>query len=705
MAKRKLVIALFLSIMIALPSTSMAALSSNEPFHIGIFNPPPPEGTNAQSYAEIAGMNVNFIVGGNSHYTYDVNGTALNLAAQNGLKILVADTKFGWVEPELHQTSGDSVITVSNTSAWGQTILSPDRGTEWGLNTIDLLIDKNSWPATTTLTVTLYDSPAKTTTLGAASLTGPGTINSEAVRFRLNAGIQANTEYYLELTSNGSENIGLTASSSDVYTEGQAYHNNAVVSAKDLWFKVLFSQSAFYNGAQPQPAALADVVNNYWNHPGLMGYNLYDEPSSALFTRLGDMVHSLKALDPNHMSLVNLLPSDAPMNMLGINENKDGSVLSATSPLGQSFRTRAHETRISTVQWYVPWDQMQSGEHITLTLWDSPAKTTNIASYTLTSPIAGNNNPQFMLDADVLPNTDYYMELTHNGGGDNYVGIYRSAEGVNWYNHSTAYTGGAAINADFWFTINQNIAAFTYEDYVYRWVYTSPDVLLFDYYPFLVNDEFSDEYYDNLEIIRRQALAGSIDFWTFVQSVGIDNWKRSPSQDDMRYNIYTNLAYGSKGLIYFTYSQPIYPGFDGSIINADGSQNPSYGWARDLNAEVLKLGPTLNRLTTESVYHTGTLPASTTALPSSYFWQPDDMDEPFIISSFKDDSDRTYIMVVNRDMDHSRTSSFTLSTKPGLVKEISKVTGAEEDTNYNSLTGALTASFAPGEGRLYAIDA
>jgi len=689
------------------PSASASEAVVSEPFHIGIFNPPPPEGVNAQSYAEIADMNVNFIVGGNSHYTYDVNDRALNFAAQNGLKILVADTKIGWYEPVLSQTVGDTAVSVDSANPWGQTIESPDTGTGWSLNTVDLQIDKSQWPQNATLTLSLYDSPAKTTLIGSYSITGPGTVDGNASVFRIHQSVAADQVYYLELTSNSAVAVGVAASASDVYAGGEAYLKQTADSGKDLWFKVLYSKSVFNDGGQPAQEALEDIVTHYWNHPALMGYNLYDEPSSALFTRLGNIVKRLKQLDTDHMSLVNLLPSDAPASMLGLNEHLDGSVLNAATPLGQTFQTGAHETEISSVQWYVPWDQWQSGEQVTLTLWDSPAKSTVIAQSTLNQTTVGTKSqPRFMLNAAVQPNTSYYLEFTHNGGGDNFLGVWRSESGYNWYNDGNAFVNGQPIDFDFWFTINQNITALSYEDYVYRWVRTGPDVLLFDYYPFYADGGFSQEYYNNLEIIRRQAQSGAVDFWTFVQSVGIGSWLRSPSEDDMRYNIYTNLAYGSKGLIYFTYSHPIYPGFNGSIINPDGSQNPSYGWARDLNAEVLNLGSTLNRLTNEAVYHTGAaIPPSTTALPGGFFWQPDDLNEPFVVSSFKDENERQYVMVVNRDMASTRSSTFTLGTKPGSVMEVSKATGAEVTANYNRSTGVLSATFAPGEGRLYAVDA
>lgn len=66
---------------------------------------------------------------------------------------------------------------------------------------------------------------------------------------------------------------------------------------------------------------------------------------------------------------------------------------------------------------------------------------------------------------------------------------------------------------------------------------------------------------------------------------------------------------------------------------------------------------------------------------------------------------RTSETRVNRDYANARTLSFSLPSKPSAVTEWSKTTGAEIATNYNAATGKLSASFAPGEGRLFALPA
>jgi hypothetical protein len=687
------------------PAGAAAYSPPISPFPIGIFWPPGPSETTDARYAEIANMNANLIIGSNNISTPALNDIALFHAYNNGLRLIVDDRRFVWRDFLLDQTSTGFGFNVSTASSIGQTFTAP-LGSGIALNTIELFIDKDNWPAGVTLTLSLYTSPAKTTLLATDSITGPP--DTYFPNFRVYKYLTPGASYYFELTSDSATPVGwVVTSNADVYAGGQSYINGTPHGGFDLWFRMPFSQKVHEDGGAPDIADIDAIAAYYGGKNGLQGYHLYDEPSVHEMTRLQQTSERLKLGDPNHMSFVNLFPTYASAAQLGVDQFS-GEFVNVSQRLGQTFRTKSWQTSIDTVQLWIDNGTWGSGEALTLSLWDSPSKTNLIAQHTISSKPA-NNWPQFHLSASVSPNTDYYMELTHNGGGDGQIGwVVRSHTNSDWYLHGTGYVNGAPIAADFWFTVNQNIQGGTYEDYVYRWTQTNPDVLVFDHYPFLVGGGMTNSYYTNLEIIRRQALAARIDFWAYIQAVGINGYYRTPSQSDMRYQIYTNLAYGAKGYIYFTYWTPASSGgetFENGLLLPDGTRNVSYDWAKDLNAEVLNLGPTLMSLTSEAVYHSGGLPEPTvTALPSGFFWQPTDASAPLVIGYFKNASGRKYVMVVNRSVTQPRTVTFQLGpSKPSDVKEISKTTGAEVSTDYNASTGTLTVSFLPGEGRLFAL--
>lgn len=691
------------------PSISASPANGNTPFPIGIWWPPGPEETTDGKYAEISGMNVNFVVGGNGIRTFESTDQALALSKKYGMRMLVTDYSFDWLDSLFSQSLEDDQVNVTNTSAWGQTFRTPASEAGVVIKYVDLKLDKSQWTSNQKLTLKVYTNSGKTGLVATSERAEPMTGAGEATRFEIDVFILSNTSYYFELTSDSPASIPLATSLADVYADGHAYLNGSAYD-QDLWFTIGLSHRSYNDNRKPDPAEIADVVAHYANRSEVMGYHIIDEPTVKQMARVDDVVKQVKSLDPDKLTYVNLNPNYATLDLLGMDFNFSGEFVSSVNPVGQTFKTRADQHTVEQVQWWIGGSSSgtwETDEALTVTLWDSPAKNEQIASYTIDAN-PGTDWPQFQLNASVQPSTVYYMELTHNGLGNDSIGwVTRSNTGTKWYSStSSAYVNGTKIQSDFWFTVDQNIEALTYEDYVYRWVSTQPDVLVYDHYPFLTNGSVHELYYPNLEVIRDQALGGSVDFWSYLQSVGINNWLRMPSENDMRYQIYTNLAYGAKGFIYFTYTTPFGdPSIHDAIILPDGTRNISYDWAKDLNAEVLNLGGALTKLTSQAVYHTGSLPAATTALPDDFFWQPDDKTKPIIVSYFKDDQNREYVMIVNRDSEVNRTLSFTLSSNPAAIKEVSKVTGMEIDTNYNPGTGKMTAAFAPGEGKLYAIGA
>ncbi|BBH23085.1 hypothetical protein Back11_44300 [Paenibacillus baekrokdamisoli] len=701
MYKKAIVIVLAtLFLVLGSSNSGMAYSPTIQPFPIGIFWPPSPANTSNGSYADIAAMHANFIVGGNGVSDFASNDPALNYAASNGLTMLIDDNQLAWRNQLLSQPLTGHGQFVSSSSSLGQTFKSP-AGSGWGLNTVTLYIDKLNWPAGTTLTLTLYDSPAKNNAIASNSITGP--VSTYYPTFGLYTAIQSNSTYYVELTSNSPSQVGwVVTSSSNVYADGQAY-KNGVAQAVDFWFDFGFSQRAYNDGNKPADSVIDNITNHYKTHSALQGYHVLDEPSALQMTRIQDTIRRMKLGDSNHMAFVNLFPNYASSTQLGLDQ-QTGVYVTSSSPLGQSFTTKPGQTMINTVQWWIDKNTWSAGEELTLKLWNSPAKTTLIAQNTLTTP--STEWPQFNLNAAVNGSTAYYMELTHNGGGNNSVGwVIRSNTNDNWYNDGTAYLNGSAIASDFWFTINQNIIGGSYEDYVYRWMYTAPDVLVFDHYPYMADGGFRSDYYANLEVIRRQALLGGIDFWSYIQSVGVNGVWRVPSESEMRYQIYSNLAYGAKGYIYFTYWTPASSGgesFNNGIILPNGTKNNSYTWAQNINADVQQLGGTLMNLKSIAVYHSGgSLPSMAAALPASFFWQPNNSSLPLLIGYFENQAGEKYIMVVNKNTSSAQTAAFTISTGYSNVKEVSKTNGQLIVTNYQAGTGQMSVSFSPGEGKLF----
>ncbi|WP_245375217.1 cohesin domain-containing protein [Paenibacillus eucommiae] len=680
---------LFTALMIVVCCFSSTVLADTAQFPIGIYMGPAPEDVADAKYAEIKEMNANFIVHTNLLEWMADNDRALDLAGAHGLKILVSDVGVRWEQEELvTQQIAGSTLSVRAGHPVGQTFTTT---ADTNMTSLAFSFKTSQWPADAQLTLSLYDNPSKSNLIGTAVPKVRQT--KDYPLFELRTPVQPNTSYYMEITSSSMENVDLLASTTDVYSGGKAYVNH-VESSVDLYFISYYfgSRMAITPTDRPSDSYLAQWTSHYKSNPAVLGYHLYDEPVFNLLPTLKATTDKINEYDPDHMVFVNLA-----VGGVGVYQSYGGFITPAHA-LGQTIRTHDDQTSLDSITLSMDRTVWSSA---TLTLWDSSAKTVKIGeSQLLTRP--DSNTPTFQFDSTaVQPDTNYYLELTVDG----------NMEGQIWANYivdpnGTGTLGGTLVGGNFWMEINDRDV--TGEEFVRAWVDKQPDVLSFDVYPFLADGTLLDKYFVYQELFRRESLRGQIVLWSYIQSVGINGSLRAPNEDELRYHIYTNLAYGVKGITYFTYNTPSGPGndaFHDGLLLRDGSKNASYTWAKNLNAEVLKLGPTLLGLTSDAVYHTGTLPKGTKALPTNFFWQPADANQPMVISSFTNESGRKYVMVVNRDTEQARTLSFTLPAKPATVHEISKSTGAEVNTNYNSTTGTLSSSFAAGEGRLYALDA
>ena len=55
-----------------------------------------------------------------------------------------------------------------------------------------------------------------------------------------------------------------------------------------------------------------DIIKSVKDHPALLGYYIYDEPSPSLFENLSEVFNKLNQIDSHHIKYINLHPIYAP---------------------------------------------------------------------------------------------------------------------------------------------------------------------------------------------------------------------------------------------------------------------------------------------------------------------------------------------------------------------------------------------------------
>lgn len=138
-----------------------------------------------------------------------------------------------------------------------------------------------------------------------------------------------------------------------------------------------------------------------------------------------------------------------------------------------------------------------------------------------------------------------------------------------------------------------------------------PALLSYDHYQFTSKGD-SPDYFLNLALIRRAALASGLPFLNIVQAASWTPSMRVPNPDEMRFLVYTTLAYGAQGISYYVYC---WPGHTGGIANPDGSPTPLYGALALLNHDFLEIARELQPLKSLGVYHAGMIPPGAEPIP------------------------------------------------------------------------------------------
>src|SRR5205807_10458962 len=129
-----------------------------------------------------------------------------------------------------------------------------------------------------------------------------------------------------------------------------------------------------------------------------------------------------------------------------------------------------------------------------------------------------------------------------------------------------------------------------------------PPIISYDHYALLDNGGLRDEYWQNLEQVRAAAKKAHADFWNIVLSCAHFSY-REPTHADLRFEAYSTLAYGGRGLAYFTYFAPPVGGYRAAPIDQFGHETPTWHNLQNINLQIQKLAPTLLQLKCDDVYH------------------------------------------------------------------------------------------------------
>jgi len=232
-----------------------------------------------------------------------------------------------------------------------------------------------------------------------------------------------------------------------------------------------------------------------------------------------------------------------------------------------------------------------------------------------------------------------------------------------------------------------------------------PDLISYDHYHFLkcATDGAptdGEQYFLNLGLIRLAALEAKKPFLNTIQAeAGVKGWRR-PSANEMRWLVFTTMAYGGRGISYYTYWTPA--GCDGLFdgLYVDGKPSPRAKEVAALNAEIVKFGPALLQLDSVAVYHTGHLPRGAEAIPADSPVQIIGSGE-FVLGLFGKGRVPNAFMVVNRNYRQASTTALEVTLPGTQWQELDRTTGKWSKPAMLAADHRLNVSLDPGDGRLF----
>lgn len=239
------------------------------------------------------------------------------------------------------------------------------------------------------------------------------------------------------------------------------------------------------------------------------------------------------------------------------------------------------------------------------------------------------------------------------------------------------------------------MASKDYSDYLEKFIATChPTILSYDNYSLLDNATIRPEYFSNLQAIHDASVNHHIPFWNIVLTCGHFSY-RPPSDADLRFEIYTTLAYGGRGLAYFTYFCPATGNYRSAPVDQFNHETSTWASLQSVNLQVQKLAPTLNHLTSTRVYHFSPTPGCQS--PPADSWLTSAGSPNFMVGEFTHDDGSQYIMIVNKDVYHSAPVALDFRTPAKQVLKISPYSGTLASFDGENIW------LAPGAGTLLKI--
>jgi hypothetical protein len=174
----------------------------------------------------------------------------------------------------------------------------------------------------------------------------------------------------------------------------------------------------------------------------------------------------------------------------------------------------------------------------------------------------------------------------------------------------------------------------------------------YDNYSLFEGDSFDENrFYGNLETVRKKSLQYGIPFWNVI--LGNTHFHYiEPSAATLGIQVYSTLAYGGKGIGYFTHYTPEIGNYRLAPVDPFGHRTKTWEMMRNINLQIHSLAPVYCTLKSVNVFHTGDVPRNARGIESAVHLKSVG-EGKLLVGEFVDPAGNPYLLVVNKDIQKS----------------------------------------------------
>lgn len=220
-----------------------------------------------------------------------------------------------------------------------------------------------------------------------------------------------------------------------------------------------------------------------------------------------------------------------------------------------------------------------------------------------------------------------------------------------------------------------------------------PTYMSYDHYTMMDNGAMGTSFFSNLESMRKVAQKNGLPFWNIIISNSHYSYA-DVTAGGLSVQVYSSLAYGVKGLSYFTYFAPLLDNYRNAPIDQYLNKTPTWDIVKRLNLQIHQLAPVYTKLKSVNVFHNKNIPIGCKGIDSSKFIK-EITGGDFLVGEFTSPDGTPYVMVVNKDFNHNANAHIVFKDKGDIM-----LTSA-----WTGVTKKFTdwPWFGPGQGLLISL--